>query len=252
MVNWLITNVPGISIILIAVFLIVKYFAKQFVEKTVPGYMEEKGKNLATKQDIEEITRKTEQVQKEFKEDFERFSTDVYFKNDYYANQYAELYTDLYMIIIQSEYMRHLMELKDRNTKYTFEEYPFVSVSPIHRTKTTIDFSNGSSITGTHTEEKIETPESKMTCLKMSELIIDKGEYASPELLKLAVSYRLVHGLINDGEVTQNEDFRLQGEIVQQIVKEYNELRRNLKMSYSQDEIETGRICGINDKASKR
>lgn len=252
LIEWLKTNAPGFLVVLVLAFLIVQHFAKQFFEKTLPTYMEEKGRNLATKQDIEAITRKTEQVQKEFKEDFERFSTDVHFKNDYYAKQYAELYTDLYMIIIQSEYMRHLMKLKDKNTKYTFEDYPFFSISPIHRTKTTIDFSNGSSITGTHTEEKIETPESKMTCLKMSELIIDKGEYASPELLKLAVSYRLVHGLINDGEVTQNEDFRLQGEIVQQIVKEYNELRRNLKMSYSQDEIETGRIRGMNDKANKR
>ena len=84
----------------------------------------------------------------------------------------------------------------------------------------------------------------------MSEFIIDKGEYASPELLKLAVSYRLVHGVVNDGEVTKNDEFRLQGEIVQQIVKEYNELRCNLKMDYSQDEIETGRVYGISNKIS--
>ena len=43
-------------------------------------YMDEKGKNLATKEDIEEITRKTEEVQQEFREGFELFSNDVKFK----------------------------------------------------------------------------------------------------------------------------------------------------------------------------
>ena len=42
--------------------------------------MDEKGKNLATKEDIEEITRKTEEVQQEFREGFELFSNDVKFK----------------------------------------------------------------------------------------------------------------------------------------------------------------------------
>ena len=64
-------------------------------------------------------------------------------------------------------------------------------------------------------------------------------------MLKLAVSYRLVYDLIKDSGVTKNEDFRLQGEIVRRIVREYNELRRNLKMDYSDEEIENGQILGI-------
>ena len=38
-----------------------------FIKNYLPSYMNEKGKNLATKEDIEAITRKTEAVQKEFK-----------------------------------------------------------------------------------------------------------------------------------------------------------------------------------------
>lgn len=59
----------------VAVFLI-----GLFVKNYLPSYMDEKGKNLATKEDIEEITRKTEEVQKEFREGFELFSNDVKFK----------------------------------------------------------------------------------------------------------------------------------------------------------------------------
>lgn len=243
--NWINANASQLGlIVLIVMALVARFFWKQLVDKTIPSYMEEKGKNLATKQDVEEITRKTEQVQKEFKEDFERFTTDIHFKNDFYSQQYEELYAELYTIIIQSEYMRYLMKLKNGQT-FSFEDYPFIAVSPIHRSKTKVETKDDASLTVSHTEEQIETPESKFTCLKLSELIIDRGKFASPELLKLAVSYRLVHGLIMDSDVTKNEDFRLQGEIVRRIVREYNELRRNLKMDYSDEEIENGQILGI-------
>ena len=230
--NWINANASQLGlIVLIVMVLVARFFWKQLVDKTIPSYMEEKGKNLATKQDVEEITRKTEQVQKEFKEDFERFTTDIHFKNDFYSQQYEELYAELYTIIIQSEYMRYLMKLKNGQT-FSFEDCPFIAVSPIHRSKTKVETKDDASLTVSHTEEQIETPESKFTCLKLSELIIDRGKFASPELLKLAVSYRLVHGLIMDSDVTKNEDFRLQGEIVRRIVREYNELRCNLKMDY--------------------
>ncbi len=243
--NWINANASQLGlIILIVMVLVAHFFWKQLVDKTIPSYMEEKGKNLATKQDVEKITRKTEQVQKEFKEDFERFTTDIHFKNDFYSQQYEELYAELYTIIIQSEYMRYLMKQKSGQT-FSFEDYQFIAVSPIHKSKTKVETKDDAPLTVSHTEEQIETPESKFTCLKLSELIIDRGKFASPELLKLAVSYRFVHGLIMDSDVTKNEDFRLQGEIVRRIVREYNELRCNLKMDYSDEEIENGQILGI-------
>ncbi len=58
----------------------------------LPSYMDKKGENLATKEDIAEITKLTEQAQKEFKEEFERFSHDLNFKYDYFHHQYETLY----------------------------------------------------------------------------------------------------------------------------------------------------------------
>lgn len=52
----------------VAVFLI-----GLFVKNYLPSYMDEKGKNLATKEDIEEITRKTEEVQKSSVKDLNFF-----------------------------------------------------------------------------------------------------------------------------------------------------------------------------------
>ena len=77
--------------IYIAVEIILVFLLGLFIKNFLPSYMEEKGKNLATKEDIEAITRKTEEVQKEFKEGFELFSSDVRFKYDFYFKQYSEL-----------------------------------------------------------------------------------------------------------------------------------------------------------------
>lgn len=81
-----------IGILFNVAILIAVYVFYRLIKNYVPSYFDEKGKNLATKQDIAEITRKTEEVQKEFKEGFELFSSDVRFKYDFFYKQYSELY----------------------------------------------------------------------------------------------------------------------------------------------------------------
>ena len=112
--TWIVTHSATILLFIVIVLIItVKYVWNQLMTKTIPSYMEEKGKNLATKQDVEEITRKTEQVEKEFKEAFELFSSDIKFKYEYIYKQYSELYCKLYAIIVQSEYVRHYIRLSN-------------------------------------------------------------------------------------------------------------------------------------------
>ena len=65
-------------LIIVAIFL-----GGLFTKHYLPTYMEKKGENLATKEDVKEITKLTEQVQKEFNEAFELFSSDVKFKYEY-------------------------------------------------------------------------------------------------------------------------------------------------------------------------
>jgi len=45
-----------------------------------------------------------------------------------------------------------------------------------------------------------------------------------------------------DKEVADNEEFRLIKEIVMRIVKEYNFFRKELQMSYNEEELENGTI----------
>lgn len=219
-----------------------------FLRKWLPSYMEEKGKNLATKEDIAEITRKTEEVGKEFKEKFEEFSSDLHFKQEYLFRQFSELYSELYTIIIQSEYVRKFMLLSNEKD-VSFEEAPFVEVSPTHRVKKEIKFHKGEPTTYSQTVEDIETDISRFNKKYLVDYIIDHSALSSQQLLKLAVAYRFAHFYYSGNPEVQNssvsdtadeEEIRLIREIVCCIVSEYNSFRKYLKMDYDSTELETG------------
>ena len=142
-----------------------------FIKNFLPSYIDEKGKNLATKEDIEAITRKTEEVQKEFKEGFELFSSDVRFKYDFYFKQYSELYSKLYGIIMQSEYVRHFKKIND-GQEVSFDEVPFLEVSPTHRVTKSVHWSSENPTAVTQKEERIDTPISNFNKRHLCEYII--------------------------------------------------------------------------------
>lgn len=219
-----------------------------FTKNYLPSYMDKKGENLATKEDVEEITRKTEEVQKEFKERFEEFSSDMKFKYDFFYKQYSELYCKLYAIVIQSEYVRHFIEVND-GEKIDFEETPFLEISPTHKTTTTWNIGEVAGASFSNRTEDIETPISKFNKKQLCDYIIDNGELASQELLKLAVSYRFAYdhysgngngGSIDVKETADAEEFRMIREIVVAILKDYNLLRKELKLSYNEKELNEG------------
>ena len=109
-----------VNLILNIAVIVLIFLVGLFTKNYLPSYMDKKGENLATKEDNEEITRKTEEVQREFKEEFEAFSSDMRFKYDFFYKQYSELYCKLYAIIIQSEYVRHFIQITD-GTEYLLE-----------------------------------------------------------------------------------------------------------------------------------
>ena len=170
------------------------------------------------------------------------------FKYDFFYKQYSELYCKLYAIIIQSEYVRHFIQITDGKV-ITFEEAPFLEISPTHREITTwnIGGEKGSSVS--RKTESIETPISKFNKKELCDYIIQNGELASQNLLKLAVSYRFAHehysgndsgGSVDVKEKADDEEFRMIKEIVSTIVKDYNQLRKELKLSYDEEEISSG------------
>ena len=81
----------------------------------------------------------------------------------------------------------------------------------------------------------------------MCDFIIQNGELATQDLLKLTVAYRFAYdhysGNVTNGEareVADSEEFILIREMVKSIIQEYNFLRKELKMPYIPSELDTG------------
>ena len=91
-----------VQIVLEGAILIVIIFGGLLFKNYLPSYMNTKGENLATKEDIQSITKLTEEVQDEFRRGFDEFTKEREFKYEYYYTQFRELYARLYAIIAQS------------------------------------------------------------------------------------------------------------------------------------------------------
>ena len=217
-----------------------------FVKDYLPAYAGKKGENLATKEDIEEITRITEEVTSRFQRESEVFLNNLTFSNDYAFNRYSILYAKIYGIVIQSEYLRFFFSnYKKEDLK--FEEYPFIELTS-SKTTQRIKFSELAS--EGIISKTINPINDEMTSFNKKELcdyIIKNSEYASPKLLKLAVAYRFVNSKYGaggqSGELTNkfNEaELTLSKDLVKTIVKEYNEMRKIVNLSYSKSELENG------------
>ena len=228
--------------LLLIVLLILETIIILVFRHSIPSYLEKKGENLATKQDVAEITRKTELIQKEFKEDLTRFSSDIKFKYDFYYKQYSELYCTLYAIVVQSEYARYYIETSS-DQEVPFEDFPFIEVSPVY--KEVNKYEDGQATSKNYVmPTKISVFNKTMLC----DTIINNGRWATQRLLTLAVSYRFAFERSKETSSSPihtygaEEEFRLIKEISKCIVMEYNFFRRELKMDFNENELISGTI----------
>ncbi|MGQ5113165.1 hypothetical protein ACSOV8_16610 [Bacillus halotolerans] len=102
------------------------------------------------------------------------------FRREHNFAQLKNLYLDLYGVVSQSEYLRYYSK-RYRNIGYEFRAYPFFEI---------IERVNG---------EEIKNGITEFNKQQICETIIKKSQYASQELLKLAVAYRYVnHNYLKD------------------------------------------------------
>lgn len=230
----------SILILLIILYLVLFY--------AVPKYFQKKGENLATKQDIEKITTLTEEVKSEFQKQINIFSKDLDFKYEYYFKQFSELYSHLYAIIAQSEYIRQFLFLCDGKER-DFEQIPFLD-SKWKKIYSKPNSDNTVSII----EEEITNEITKFCKEELCSLIIKKKEFATQSLLKLAVAYRYANEHYTEKNpdspntrIADKEEVQLIKTIVITVVKEYNFLRKELQLDYIENELNTGHFQNINE-----
>ncbi|MGG3283601.1 hypothetical protein [Paenibacillus solani] len=168
-----------------------------------------------------------------FKNWFDWLDSTNKFIRDHSYIQLRELYLELYAIVAQSEYLRHYSKVQKG-----YDEVPFIEIHREHHT-----ISMDPSIEDVVIQIKDAVTE--FNKLSIAELIINKGAYASQDLLKLAVAYRFIHPyykeLKNNGlDIIQIEELELIKKIVSSIVKETNCYLKKCNMKYNKSEIRTG------------
>jgi hypothetical protein len=159
------------------------------------------------------------------------------FKRDFAMEQLKELYIPAYGVVSQSEFLRRFNNEEDK----PYDEFPFFEIVK-KQEKVVTDLT---ARTVKREVVKISDVITDFNKEKLASLIIDKGVFASQELLKLAVSYRYVSKHYEDEtiEATKLQKFRSQEldlihRIVQLIIRETNEKLKECGMPYSNNEIE--------------
>lgn len=150
--------------------------------------------------------------------------------------QLKELYLPLYTMISQSEYIRYFYEMKQ-----PFDEIPF---SEIHKTtkKSNLNLRTGKLDVS---EEKIIDDITEVNKKNIDKMIISKSQYASPELIKLAVAHRYLESNylseLANKEISQkfsNDEVKILSKLIKLIVKETNEKLKYCKLPYNKSETE--------------
>lgn len=234
------------------VFYIISLVIGLIIGVFLPSYSKQKGINLATKEDIGKITEITKRVESEFQKINIKYDTEIKFSSQYSSDRYINLYHLIYAIIIQSEFFKIiegdiLNGTEGEKDFSNFEEYPFIAIS---KSKERITFSREGTTT---TSEQITDALTNANLKNLYTLIIENGQHSSQELLKLAIYLRYLDSYFDENEKfkrddKENEDkFNTQrlfitAEIIKLSVKEYNEIRRNLNLSYSEYELKNGLI----------
>lgn len=237
-----------LQILTIVIFIGVGLFLKNYL----PSYFDEKAKNLATKEDIGDITDKiekvkfnyskeVEQLKTELNKDFQEYIDEQKFLKERSYNQYCELYSKLYTIIVQSEYLRYFNQFDDN-----FDNLPFLETSR-EKIKTNIDLKT---MSVKQTREEINDAVTNFNKISIVDMVIDKGHLASERLIKLAVAYRYVHKFYTDEtmdpeqlEKFQKEELLMIAEIVKTVIYETNKFKKICSLDYNENEIKDRTMC---------
>ena len=220
--------------------IVVGYMIKNYI----PTYMSSKGKNLATKEDIKEITQKQEEVKLEFQKQIQDYNREASFSDKYKYDQYAALYSKIYAIICQSEFLRYMSKEAHGNV-ILFDRARYIE---LHKSKHTIDTTLGEYGKTKHVKEIIEDDITRYNKHMINNLILENYMFASPQLIKLAVGHRYCLDYYtapkDDIHTTycKNQELSIIKDIVVTVVKEYNQLRKDLKMDYDEKELHSGII----------
>ncbi|WP_342538326.1 hypothetical protein MKY15_19695 [Sporosarcina sp. FSL K6-1540] len=165
------------------------------------------------------------------------------FRRDHSYNQLKELYFEIYAIIIQSEFLRNFHQIDEFKS---LKEVPFIEIVRTLK-KNKQDLFSREILE--ESEEIVVNAITKFNKIGLVGFILEKKEFASPDLLKLAVGYRYIHEHYQNEsfpekqlEKFQKKELEFIYQIVTMVVKEFNEKSKYCNMEYNKTEIKEGEL----------
>ncbi|MEH7287398.1 hypothetical protein [Priestia megaterium] len=165
------------------------------------------------------------------------------FKREHYYNQLSELYMELYAVIAQSEFLRVFHNIDSFGS---LKDIPFLEIQQKLK-KHQKDLFSGEDVKSEI--EIVENTITKFNKIGLVESILTKKQFASQDLLKLAVAYRYCHEhYLNENleagqlEKFQKTELELIYKIVVTVIKECNSNLKFCKMDYNKLELREGKM----------
>lgn len=201
------------------------YVLLQKMWTSLDKYFDKKAENLATKQDIEEITVKTETIQTEFYKVKSEFDLDLKFKYQFYEMQYKQLYSELYCKICKSEALRYILNNLLKEMSLDFDTVPIVDYE-----------TDSEEIQAQH---GINSDVSE----QIINLVCTKHIFASPELIKMTYLFDSIRKCDESSNEEANKaECKLKIAILKIILKDYYWLRQQLHLQKGKDETNKNEI----------
>lgn len=158
-------------------------------------------------------------------------------KKQYAMEQLKELYLLLYSIISQSEFMKYFYEIPGN-----LEEIPFAE---LHQSLIEVKGSLKEG-KGTKTVSIVENEITKFSKSELDRLIIEKCQYASGNLIKLAVAHRYLESnylTVDKKEMADkfaDKEVVVLAKLVRLVIRETNEKLKYCNMKYDEFELING------------
>lgn len=218
-----------------------------FLNNFLRSGSDKKTETVATKKDIAVLAKKADDIQNTVEDKLETLSSDSRYKSEIRYKQYSQLYCRLYALIMQSEYLRYFINLQNGEQSDDFNESPLVEMGSIDIETVETESYSGNRVAN---RKIVDTRSSKNSKKELCDTIVKNAEFASQKLLKIATSYRVASLFYSaNGAETENDEFqekadaeelRLIKEVVTTVVREYNEIRKELLLSFDDEEITKG------------
>jgi len=227
------------------------FFIGLFVREYFPSYLKKKAENLATKEDLEALTRIAKAIETEYQKQIAEYSNIIRINTDHLYKQLDLIYASAYAAACQSaeyKYFVHMYKNYFPDSELILNKH-FINFEIVDNSKyiesELLKYSDANAVV--KVKEQIVNVSFDAIC----DAVIKNPKYATSKILKAVIKYKLhsLYGeILNKTQSIEDDKDTYIEEIVQAIVKDYNQIHKSLGLEYCDSELSNGKIESSNLK----